>query len=213
MSHINVIRGPPELNGFSHWARNLIPLRDEALSFESHLIVITPLVGSRRQLHLRSWSFLVRNQAQEMSNAIKSRLSLAVRPNDEPGGVLAVCGLQHRVSSPRIVIPTAKGFQVHRAEFPLSKRVLDARFKPPLMKISRPTSWFPAMREAPRAGYVAARLPGKQSADALPIFASLVRHSAEIQDRTDAFNCAPVAPPRSGDPSIARRTSRTIRAA
>src|ERR1700730_13751372 len=43
--------------------------------------------------------------------------------------MLAVGGAQHHVASPRVVVPTPIGFDIHWAQFPVPKRVVDSSRK------------------------------------------------------------------------------------
>src|SRR5215472_15850290 len=47
--------------------------------------------------------------------------------------MLGVVGLQHHVTSPREFVPTTEGFRIHRTEFPLPHRILDAGLETPLL--------------------------------------------------------------------------------
>src|ERR1700750_1343928 len=47
--------------------------------------------------------------------------------------MLGVGCLEHVVSGPRVFIPAAEGFQIHRTKFPLAKRVFNAGFETALL--------------------------------------------------------------------------------
>src|SRR5208282_872262 len=46
-----------------------------------------------------------------------------------PRRMLAVCGLEHEVTCPRVLVPTLIGLQVHGTQFPLPQRIIDASQK------------------------------------------------------------------------------------
>ena len=54
---------------------------------ERGLIVVTALVLARGQIRFFSRGFAIRNQAQEMRNAVEPRLLFIVGPDDVPGGI------------------------------------------------------------------------------------------------------------------------------
>lgn len=82
--------------------------RDEMPPLHGRLIVVPVAHLAGRQLYFLMRNFLVRNHAQQMSNAVEPRLLLVVRTNDIPRRMFAVCGLQHLVSSAGKLIPAAK---------------------------------------------------------------------------------------------------------
>ena len=108
-------------------------LRDKVPSLERTLIVVAALILTCRQFHLFARSFAIRNQAQEMLNAIESRLPFIVRPDDVPRGMLCICRFQHAITSARVFIPASKGLQIHRTEFPLPYWVIDSSLETPLL--------------------------------------------------------------------------------
>src|SRR6516162_5066689 len=55
--------------------------------------------------------------------------------NDVPRRVPAVSRLEHHVTRPGIGIPAPERFDVHRAQFPLPKRIVDARLETPLLLV------------------------------------------------------------------------------
>src|SRR5580692_3863186 len=69
------------------------------------------------------------NQAQEVRNAVEPCRLLIVGAHDIPGSMLSVCRFHHQIPSMGVFVPAAVGFQIHRAQFPLSKWVLDACLK------------------------------------------------------------------------------------
>lgn len=84
-------------------------------SFQWSLIVETIPEITRWQFHFLVRNLSVRNHAQEVGNAIETRLLLVVGMNNEPWGMLAVGRLQHQVARARILIPAAKRLQIHGA--------------------------------------------------------------------------------------------------
>src|SRR5262249_8329256 len=65
-----------------------------------------------------------------MRYAIETCPLFFIGPGDIPRGILGICGIEHLVARPGIVIPALAGRQVHGAELPLAQRVLDTRRKP-----------------------------------------------------------------------------------
>src|SRR6516165_244130 len=55
--------------------------------------------------------------------------------NDMPRCVFAARRLEHHVARPRIVIPAAVRLKVHRAQFPLPKRIVYARLESPFLLV------------------------------------------------------------------------------
>jgi len=55
--------------------------------------------------------------------------------NDMPRCVFAASRLEHHVACPRIVIPASVRLKVHRAQFPLPKRIVYARLESPFLLI------------------------------------------------------------------------------
>src|SRR6516164_9774564 len=55
--------------------------------------------------------------------------------NHMPRRVLAGSGLEYHVACPGIVIPASVRLKVHRAQFPLPKRIVDARLKSPFLLV------------------------------------------------------------------------------
>src|SRR4030095_8064603 len=105
----------------------------EAPARERGLVVVGALLRALGQRHLRPWHGLVGDQAQKMRKAIQARSPLVIRPHDIPGRVLRVRGLEHQVAGARVIVPALAGRQVHRTEFPLAQRVVDAGFEAALL--------------------------------------------------------------------------------
>src|SRR6516165_10949002 len=55
--------------------------------------------------------------------------------NDMPRCVLAAGRLEHHVTRPGIVIPAPVRLEIHRAQFPLPKRIVDARLESPFLLV------------------------------------------------------------------------------
>src|SRR6516165_4657914 len=60
---------------------------------------------------------------------------LVIRMNHMPGRVLAGSRLEHHVARPGIVIPASVRLKVHRAQFPLPKRIVYAGLESPFLLI------------------------------------------------------------------------------
>src|SRR5262249_58019476 len=69
---------------------------------------------------------LIGNQAEQVRDAVEARAALVIRGNDVPGRIIRVRGLEHDVSRPRVLKPSAPRAQVRWAQLPLAQRVIDA---------------------------------------------------------------------------------------
>src|SRR5262245_26573355 len=65
-----------------------------------------------------------------MRNAIQSRTAFVVCLNDIPWSHTRVRCCEHRVSRPRVIVPAAMRFQIHRAKLPNLARIVDAFGEP-----------------------------------------------------------------------------------
>src|SRR5579883_221877 len=92
-----------------------IALLHEAVSLQGRRIVIFVALGSLGQFHLVMLDMLVRDEREDMGDAVQPRALLVVRAQDVPGRMPGVGGLEHHVARPRIFIPAFEGFQVHGA--------------------------------------------------------------------------------------------------
>ncbi len=68
-----------------------------------------------------------------MRDQIEAGALFVVAPQDMPGGIVPVGGVQHLVPGPRVIVPALAGGEIHGGEFPLSHGVLDARLETPLL--------------------------------------------------------------------------------
>ena len=71
-------------------------------------------------------NLLVRNETQDVCNAVEARPFLVIRMNQMPRRMLAGSRFEHHVARPGIVIPAPVRLEIHRAQFPLPKRIVDA---------------------------------------------------------------------------------------
>src|SRR4051794_32045364 len=101
----------------------LILLRHEPAAAEWTLVVVRALHRTLREPDLLSGELFVRDEAQQLPDAVQPRPLLVVRPQDVPRRVLGVGRVEHRVAGAGILVPPAPGRQVHWAELPLPKRV------------------------------------------------------------------------------------------
>src|SRR6516164_6222521 len=108
-------------------------LRHERPALEDRLVVVLPVCRSLGQLDLLPGHFLVRNQAEEVRDAVQAGTPLVVRADDVPRRVLGVRRLQHHVPRAGVGIPPRVRPEVHRAQLPLAERIVDARPEAPLL--------------------------------------------------------------------------------
>src|SRR5262245_24426180 len=102
-------------------------IRHEAPALERRLIVVCALARSARHHQLRTADGFIRNQAQEMTDAVDARLHLVVGPHDVPRRALEVGGLEHDVARVRVLVPLRMGREIQCAQFPLPAFVGQAR--------------------------------------------------------------------------------------
>src|SRR5262245_33017303 len=110
-----------------------IGLGHEIPALQRNLVIEFSVVRPLRQLDLRRRHFLVWDRAQDMRDAVEARPPLVVGAHDMPRRVLAVGRLQHHIAGLRIGVPAPERFDVHRAQFPLPQRIVDARLEPALL--------------------------------------------------------------------------------
>src|SRR5258705_8843826 len=67
-----------------------ILLRDKVPPLERGLVVVTAFILAFGQFHFFSRNFAIRNEAQEMPDAVKSRLPLIVGPDDVPRSIFCI---------------------------------------------------------------------------------------------------------------------------
>src|SRR3954462_10030248 len=96
-----------------------VALWHEVPAAQRRLIVVRALRRSFGQPDLLARQLLVRDQAQEVADAVQPRPLLVITPKDIPRRVLAVRGLKHHVPGARVIVPTSTRGQVHRAQLPL----------------------------------------------------------------------------------------------
>src|SRR5262249_46566665 len=82
-----------------------IDLWHELSPRQTLLIVVRVLARSVGELHPRVLDFLVRNQFEQLRDAVEARALLVVGPDDVPGGIARVGRLEHRVARARVVVP------------------------------------------------------------------------------------------------------------
>src|SRR5262249_42698995 len=109
----------------------LVLLGHESSALHRGLIIVSSFLGALRQFYLLPGRLAVRNQAQEVRDAVQTGPLLIVGWHDVPWRSLGISRLQHHVASPGIVIPARAGWQIHRAELPLAKRIRDAGLEAP----------------------------------------------------------------------------------
>jgi hypothetical protein len=68
--------------------------------------------------------------AEQVRDAVEARALLVVRSDDVPRRVLGVGGRKHPVARPRVLVPLLARRQIHRAQFPLADRIVDAVLEP-----------------------------------------------------------------------------------
>src|SRR5262245_26984707 len=117
----------------SFFSNLLVLRRNEPPALERRLVVVCVLVRALGELHLLALRFLVWDQAQQVTDAVEARAPLVVRGNDVPGSPLCVRGLEHHVTRPRVLEPSAPRIQVRRAQFPLAHRIRDTGLEAPLL--------------------------------------------------------------------------------
>src|SRR3954447_18724146 len=70
-----------------------------------------------------------------MRDAVEPCPALVVGTNDIPGRMFRAGRLQHQVPRLRIVVPSPVGFRIHRAQLPLTERIVDSRLEPALLLV------------------------------------------------------------------------------
>src|SRR5262249_46348929 len=86
---------------------------------------------SLRQLDLWMRHLLVGNPTEEMGDDVQAGTPLVIGMSDKPGRPGGIRGLEHFVPRPRVVVPAAVGFEVHRRKLPDLSPVFDARLETP----------------------------------------------------------------------------------
>src|SRR5580704_4141066 len=99
---------------------------DEMTILDGFHVVILMLVGPLGKFDLLSLDLLVRQQRQNMGNAVEPGAAFVVGAHDVPRRLLAVGRREHQVARLRIIVPAPVGFQIHRAQLPLAYRIADA---------------------------------------------------------------------------------------
>jgi hypothetical protein len=74
---------------------------------------------------------LVRNETEKVGNAIEAGPPLVVGADDVPRRVRGVGRVEHLVAGAGVRIPPRVRLDVHRAQFPLAERILNAGLEPP----------------------------------------------------------------------------------
>ena len=86
---------------------NLVFLRYHANSLQGSTTVIFLLVRSLGQFDQLVLTLLIRNETQDVRNAIEARPFFVIRMNHMPRRMLAVSRLEHHVARPGIGIPAS----------------------------------------------------------------------------------------------------------
>src|SRR5215831_16793756 len=102
-----------------------VPFWHEPPAPQGRLVVIRVLGGALGHGHLVPGRLVVRDQTQEMRNAVQTRPALVVRAHDVPRRLGRVGHLQHAVTRPRVVVPAPPRFQVGGTQLPLPQGVLN----------------------------------------------------------------------------------------
>src|SRR5262249_32126192 len=85
--------------------RNLILRRNKASGFERCLVVVSSLLRTLGELHLLTRDFLVRDQTEQVTDAVEARAPFVVREKDVPGRKVCVRSFEHHVARSRVVEP------------------------------------------------------------------------------------------------------------
>src|SRR5262245_16708337 len=85
----------------------LILRRNKAPRLERCLVVVGSFHRALGELHLLARHLLVRDQTEEVTDAVEARAPLVVRWYDVPRCKIRVCGLEHHVARPGVVEPPA----------------------------------------------------------------------------------------------------------
>src|SRR5271157_1231115 len=80
---------------------------------------------ARRQDDLHRCGVLIRDQAQDVGDAVEPCPLLVIRFDDPPGGLGRVGGVEHRVLGLGVLDPLGAGRDVHGRDLPALGRVLD----------------------------------------------------------------------------------------
>ena len=92
----------------------------------AHIVFVANAFG---QHHRRMRDFLIGHLRQQVMNAIEPSLFLVVSLHHPPRRLKNVGALQHDFLGLGVFLPAAARLQVHRAEFPLLERIMDAAQK------------------------------------------------------------------------------------
>src|SRR4030095_14928211 len=110
-----------------------ISFGDELSSLERRTVIVRAFDRALGQLGLLARHFLVRDKVQKVCHAVKSSALLVFGPNDVPRSPLGIRRFEHQVPRARVLEPLAARGKVHRAEFPLAERIVDARLEAALL--------------------------------------------------------------------------------
>src|SRR6185295_506358 len=78
---------------------------NKASFLHRRVVVVPALVRSRGDLDFFTRQFFVRNQRQQMRNAVQSCALLVIRSYDVPGRMFRIRGLQHPIACAGVVVP------------------------------------------------------------------------------------------------------------
>src|SRR5262249_42876553 len=109
----------------------------------------------------------VRNQAEEMCNAVQSSPSFVIGFDDVPGRHLSVRGGEHVVARAREVVPTPVRLQIHRAQLPYFPGIVHAFGES--TRLFFLTDFKPVFDQGD-SGVDNVRLPGRASAEKSFVF-------------------------------------------
>src|SRR5262245_4260805 len=104
---------------------NSVLLGNELPALQTGLIVVFVLVGALGQIDLLPLYLFVRDGVENVRNAIQPGAPLVVRPHDEPWRMFGVGPLQHLIACFGVFVPSFIRLDIHRAQFPLAKRIID----------------------------------------------------------------------------------------
>src|SRR6202035_4683053 len=106
-------------NGALRPAERSISAGDEMTFLDGFYVVILMLVGPLGKLDLLPLDLLIRQQRQDMGNAVEPGAAFVVGAHDVPRRLLAVGRREHQIARPRIIVPAPVRLQIHRAQLPL----------------------------------------------------------------------------------------------
>jgi hypothetical protein len=100
------------------------------LIISGRLSVAAGLLSLRQSNSFAQYIF-VRNQAEQMRDAVQPRAALVVCLHHVPWRDSAVRRGHHLVARTRVIVPASIGFEIHWTEFPDFADIMDPRQEPP----------------------------------------------------------------------------------